>query len=156
MWWASIMWIYLLYSVLANANGIGVRLFSTLRIALGYSTVPYWASVRPGLGRLESLRPAKACMNRSTHVGYWVNFTAEVLIWRYSAGVELWTADRKWVSCWCYFNDYPTLAWVRSGATPPCLTCVALSRRWRQRRGCGLVTSNAVILLRIYGRLFLR
>ena len=29
-----------------------------------------WVGARPGLGRLESLRPAKVCMNRSTHVRY--------------------------------------------------------------------------------------
>jgi len=40
--------------------------FFTLKIVLGYAAVPYWA----GLGQT----------NCSTHVGYWVNFTAEVLV----------------------------------------------------------------------------
>jgi len=60
----------------AYANGIGVRLFFHTENSTGFlihcSTVPYWAGARPGLGRLESLRPAKVCMNRSTHVRYWI------------------------------------------------------------------------------------
>jgi len=64
----------LIYSVLPMQMVLELDYFSTLTIVLDFSihcsTVPYWAGASPGLGRLESLRPAKVCVNRSTHVRY--------------------------------------------------------------------------------------
>ena len=55
-----------------NANGIGVRLLFHTENSTEFFHTLFDGSIgaRSGLGRLESLRPAKVCVNRSTHVRY--------------------------------------------------------------------------------------